>query len=258
MQLAGRDIFRRSVSARDLFWLGFFAAVLAAWGWLYLMAVERGGPLWAETLASLCGVEAGRAGIGAVWGMWAAMSVAMMLPTLLPMLAGYQRFALRVSRPVAGQAGLVLGFLAVWLGFSGIATLVQVRLSAAGLVDARGVVSVALQGALLMGAGLWQFTGVKARCQSACLSPMAYFLGRFRAGFGGGLRMGLEIGRDCLGCCWAIMALGFVGGVMNLGWMGVATVLMVLEKLPGPGQAVRRPLGGVMVASALAVWGMGI
>jgi predicted metal-binding membrane protein len=129
-----------------------------------------------------------------------------------------------------------------------------VVLSRVGLLDDFGAATGAgLQGALLIGAALWQVSPVKTRCQSVCLSPMAYFLGRFRPGLRGGLRMGAEIGLACLGCCWAIMALGFVGGVMNLAWMGLATVFMVLEKLPGVGHALRLPAGLLLGAAGLAV-----
>jgi predicted metal-binding membrane protein len=155
---------------------------------------------------------------------------------------------------LAGQGGLVAGFLAVWAGFALLAAGAQVALSRVGLLDDFGAASSAgLQGALLIGAALWQVSPVKTRCQSVCLSPMAFFLGRFRPGLRGGLRMGFEIGLTCLGCCWAIMALGFVGGVMNLAWMGLATVFMVLEKLPGVGHVLRLPAGVVLAGAGLAV-----
>lgn len=253
------------LTRRDIFWLGFFGAVLAAWVMLYAMALGngrdglgRGGPL-AEALAALCaGPQAGGAGFLAALAMWGVMSMAMMVPTLVPMLATYQRFGARVGNPEAGQAGIALGFVAVWLGFSELAAMAQVALSDAGLMEARGAATLGVQGALLLMAGGWQFSATKMRCQSACLSPMSYFIGRFRPGIRGGLVMGFEIGRDCLGCCWAIMALGFVGGVMNLGWMGVATLLMVLEKLPGFGHAMRVPLGFVFLISGLAVTSLAV
>jgi predicted metal-binding membrane protein len=123
------------------------------------------------------------------------------------------------------------------------------------LVDGLGVAQgVALQGGLLIVAGLWQFTGAKTNCQSVCLTPMSYFLGRFRPGASGGARMGLELGLYCVGCCWAIMALGFVGGVMNLAWMGLATVFMVLEKLPEVGHVLRLPAGALLTVGGLSLW----
>ncbi|MBS0123066.1 DUF2182 domain-containing protein [Thetidibacter halocola] len=242
------------IRARDALWLGFFAAILAAWGWLYLMAraadvdwLGRPG-LWAETLAALCtGPGASVAGFAAVWAMWAAMGAAMMLPTMLPVLRTYQRL------PVAdthGMAGLIGGYLAIWGGFAVLAAGAQVGLSALGWLDASGAVTLAaVQGGLLVIAGLYQFSQYKDSCQSACLSPMSFFIGRYRPGTRGAVRMGLELGALCVGCCWAIMALGFVGGVMNLAWMGLATLFMVLEKLPQVGRVLTRPAGGVLVAS---------
>ena len=79
---------------------------------------------------------------------------------------------------------------------------------------------------------------------------MAYFLGRWRPGARGGLRMGLGLGAFCVGCCWGFMALGFVGGVMSLLWMGAATVFMVLEKLPQIGRRTRRPMGAALLGAA--------
>lgn len=250
-----------TVRLRDIFWLGFFALVLMAWGWLYLMNLSAGVSLTGqpglllETLLTLCnGPGAGSAGFGAVWAMWAGMSVAMMLPTFLPVLAAHQKLVDRLPAPTASRVGLVGGYLAVWLGVSVFAALAQIALSRAGLVNDLGAAQNAgLQGALLVMAGLWQFTNVKARCQSACLTPMSFFVGRFRAGLSGGLWMGGELGLYCVGCCWAIMALGFVGGVMNLAWMGLATLFMVFEKLPAVGGALRVPAGGLLTLAGLAV-----
>jgi len=254
------------IRLRDMFWLGLFGAVLTAWSGLYLMNLEIGldvfgrPGLWAETLRALCiGPQASLAGWLTVWGMWAMMGIAMMLPTLVPTLTTYDRFAARLEAPVAGQVGLVIGFLVVWLGFSVAAAAAQVALSATALIDDYGAANGAfVQGFLLVLAGSWQFSPVKTHCQTACLSPMSYFLGRFRPGFNGGVRMGLEVGLYCLGCCWAIMALGFVGGVMNLVWMGLATLFMVMEKLPGLGHTLRVPAGAALITAGLAILAAGM
>ena len=248
------------IRARDLAWIGFFALVLLAWGWLYTMA--RGADIdllgrpgvWAQTLADLClGPDASVAGLLAVWAMWMAMGAAMMLPTMVPTLRAYGGLAVADAR---GMAGLTAGYLAVWGGFAVAAAGAQVALAGLGWLDAAGAVSLAgLQGALLIGAGLYQFSKYKEACQSACLSPMSYFIGRWRPGLPGALRMGVELGLYCVGCCWAIMALGFVGGVMNLAWMGLATVFMVLEKLPQLGRALTRPAGFALVAGGIWVLG---
>lgn len=106
---------------------------------------------------------------------------------------------------------------------------------------------------LLGAAGLFQFTRVKEICHGVCHSPMGYFLGHWRTGFGGGMRMGLGLGGFCIVCCWGVMALGFVGGMMSLLWMGLATVFMVLEKLPQIGLLIRKPLGGALILAGLGV-----
>lgn len=84
---------------------------------------------------------------------------------------------------------------------------------------------------------------------------MIYFLGHWRTGFAGGLRMGLGLGAYCAGCCWGFMLLGFAGGVMNLAWMGLATLFMVLEKLPQIGHRVTKPLGVALICGACVVAG---
>ncbi|MGP6088794.1 DUF2182 domain-containing protein [Antarctobacter jejuensis] len=251
-----------TIRLRDIFWLGFFALVLLAWGWLYLMNLNAGVSLtgrpglWMETLRTLCnGPGAGAAGFAAIWAMWAGMSVAMMLPTFLPVLTAHQKLSNQLPAPMESRLGLVGGYLSVWLAVSVVAALAQISLSRAGLLDQLGAVqSALLQGGLLLLAGLWQFTDAKSRCQSVCLTPMSYFLGRFRPGLTGGLRMGAELGLACVGCCWAIMALGFVGGVMNLVWMGLATLFMVFEKLPAVGGMLRLPAGIALTFAGLAVW----
>lgn len=237
-------------------WLGFYTLVLSAWALLFLMGQNLTPPDGlAAWLADLCagpgaGAQVGWDGLARLWAMWAVMGVAMMLPTAVPLLATQQRIG-------AGRLnwwGLLSGYLAIWVGVACVAAVLQTMLARIGLLDGQGAATtIGLQGALLLGAGIWQFTGAKSRCQSVCLSPMSYLLGRFRPGWAGGVRMGLEQGLWCVGCCWAIMALGFVGGVMNLVWMGLATGFMILEKLPQIGQALRRPAGAILMLAGLAV-----
>ena len=110
--------------------------------------------------------------------------------------------------------------------------------------------------ALLVATGAFQFTRLKAVCHGVCHSPMMYFLGHWRPGGIGGLRMGLGLGAFCAVCCWGFMALGFVGGVMSLAWMGIATLLMIVEKLPQIGHYILKPVGAVLILAgiALAAW----
>jgi len=106
---------------------------------------------------------------------------------------------------------------------------------------------------LLIVVGAFQFTRAKEICHGVCHSPMMYFVGHWKTGFAGGLRMGLGLGVFCVVCCWGFMALGFVGGVMNLAWMGLATLFMILEKLPQIGHKVMKRIGVLLIAAGLVV-----
>lgn len=112
-----------------------------------------------------------------------------------------------------------------------------------------------ISGGLLVLVGAYQFTRAKEICHGVCHSPMMYFLGQWRTGFAGGVRMGLGLGAFCVGCCWGFMVLGFTGGVMNLAWMGLATLFMVIEKLPQMGHYVTKPMGIALIVAGVAVLG---
>ena len=156
----------------------------------------------------------------------------------------------------AGWLGVLLGYFLVWVAFAALITTVQLALLFGGVVDMLGIAkSRWFAAALLLVVGLFQFTRAKEICHGVCHSPMMYFLGHWRAGFQGGLRMGLGLGVFCVGCCWGFMALGFVGGVMNLAWMGLATFFMVLEKLPQIGHYIIKPMGFALILGACAVAG---
>ena len=144
---------------------------------------------------------------------------------------------------------LVAGYLIVWLGFSLLAGGLQMALFGAGLVSAFGdSLSVWLSAGLLMIAGLYQFSPVKEACLSKCRAPLTFFMAHWDEG---PLRNGVRLGLVCLGCCWALMLLAFVGGVMNIAFMGLATLIMVIEKLPAYGRLLTRPLGAVLFAAGL-------
>jgi predicted metal-binding membrane protein len=113
--------------------------------------------------------------------------------------------------------------------------------------------SVWLSVALLLAAGAYQFTNLKEACHGVCHSPMMYFISHWKTGFSGGLRMGLGLGTFCVGCCTLFMALGFVGGVMNFLWMGLATLFMVIEKLPQIGHRVTRPMGAILIIAGVSL-----
>ena len=190
-----------------------------------------------------------------LFGMWAVMMAAMMLPTMVPTLKSYEDLMISADGTRIGWIGLLLGYSIIWVTFSALITAFQLILLSLGLVDMMGKVkSIWISSALLIIAGTFQFTRAKEICHGICHSPMSYFLGNWKIGFNGGLRMGLGLGAFCVGCCWLFMVLGFAGGVMNFLWMGLATLFMVIEKLPAIGHYVIKPMGAVLIASGVLLF----
>ena len=190
-----------------------------------------------------------------LFGMWAVMMAAMMLPTMVPTLKSYEDLMISADGTRIGWIGLLLGYSIIWVTFSALITAFQLILLSLGLVDMMGKVkSIWISSALLIIAGAFQFTRAKEVCHGICHSPMSYFLGNWKTGFNGGLRMGIGLGTFCVGCCWLFMVLGFAGGVMNFLWMGLATLFMVIEKLPAIGHYVIRPMGAVLIASGVLLF----
>jgi predicted metal-binding membrane protein len=191
---------------------------------------------------------------GALFPMWAIMMAAMMLPTMIPTLRNYEALMASADGTRAGWIGVLLGYLVVWIGFAALIAVVQVALVAGGLIDSLGIAASGFfAAALLIVVGAFQFTRAKEICHGVCHSPMSYFLGHWKSGFSGGLRMGLGLGAFCVGCCWGFMVLGFVGGVMSLLWMGLATLFMIFEKLPQVGHHLTKPAGAVLILAGVAV-----
>jgi predicted metal-binding membrane protein len=230
-----------------LHWIVLFGMILLAWFALFLMAVPDdmrslsriyGTDFW----ASLCVVTPDVGGFTRLFAMWALMSAAMMAPTALPAFATYEDLGHTTHTKFAP---LVIGYTIVWLGYSAIAAGVQIVLFQFGLIDAFGTsLSDGLSAILLIVAGAYQFSPIKEACLSKCRMPLTFFMQHFEEG---PLRNGLRLGLICLGCCWALMALAFVGGVMNLAFMGLATILMILEKMPNLGRYLTKPLGGILI-----------
>jgi len=206
-----------------------------------------------EFWAALCQARPGLAGYPVAFLMWALMTVAMMAPTFVPALLVFD--GLRHARAVScgGFAGFIGGYLSVWLGFAGLAALAQVALSEASALSPAGVsLWPSLTATLLIMAGTYQFSAPKRACLSQCRDPFTFFMCHWRDTRWNALGMGARMGAVCLGCCWTLMSLAFVGGVMNLLWMGAATFLMVLEKLPLFSRYTVRPLGVALIFAGLA------
>ena len=251
----------RSLRRPDAAWLGFFAIVGAAWVALYLMggtfdAADGPRRYGVDAWRDLCSVSVGEAGWPTLMAMWSLMTVAMMLPSAFPMLRTYADLV-HAGVAAAGLAGLAVGYLVVWQVFAAAAAWAQIGLAAAGLLTPAGEsLSHGLDALLLGVAGLYQWSALKHACASRCRAPLMFFMQHWRGGVGGAFVMGVRQGLDCLLCCVALMALAFVGGVMNLAWMGAALLLMTLEKLPRLGERVTRPLGIVLLV--MSGWSAGL
>lgn len=250
---------------RSSLWLCFFGAILVAWWLLYVMSVDMdldvlGRPGQAGQMMAAMDprmpMYMPMANFGPLFAMWAIMMAAMMLPTMVPALQTYEDIMKSAPGSRGGWVGVLLGYFVAWVAFAVLIAIAQLGLLYGGLIDMLGIAtSKWFAAALLLVVGLFQFTRAKEICHGVCHSPMMFFLGQWRPGFGGGLRMGLGLGVYCVGCCWGFMALGFVGGMMNLAWMGLATLFMVFEKLPQIGHHLRKPAGVVLIAfAAWVVW----
>ncbi|MCI0394628.1 MAG: DUF2182 domain-containing protein, partial [Chloroflexi bacterium] len=163
--------------------------------------------------------------------MWAVMMAAMMLPSAWPVVLAFVAINRR-PRPLALAAVFLGGYLAVWIGFSALATLVHWLLHSQALLSPMlAIASAPVGGVILLAAGLFQWSSLKHACLAHCRSPLGFFLTDWREGVRGAFLMGLRYGGYCLGCCGLLMALLFVTGVMNLLWTAVMAVFILVEKV---------------------------
>ncbi len=185
--------------------------------------------------------------------MWLVMMVAMMVPSATPMLLMFATIARqrRARQQPAIPTGIFLsGYLLVWAGYSAIATFAQWALHSAALLSPMMVTtSTRLGGGLLIVAGLFQFTPLKSLCLSRCRSTLGFLTAEWREGLRGALIMGVKHGGYCVTCCWSLMALLFVAGVMNLLWVVAIAVFVLLEKLTPSGKLLSRAAGVVFIAA---------
>jgi predicted metal-binding membrane protein len=243
-------------------------AVLA-WAYVLWLAADMTAP--GAAAGDMAGMDMGGMDMGAtatpgfrawapadfafIFAMWAVMMVGMMTPSVAPMLllyAGVGRQARARGRPIASTAWFFNGYLLVWVAFSVVATGAQWLLAGLTLLSpTMATNSRILAGLVLIAAGLYQWTPLKAVCLRQCQAPIAFLAshGGFRSDPLGALRFGVEHGAYCLGCCWALMALLFVGGVMNVLWIAGIAILILLEKTVPTGQLIPR-ISGVLMAGA--------
>ena len=189
------------------------------------------------------------------FAMWALMMVAMMLPSALPMILLHARVARHGGGAALPPATVVfaLAYLLLWSGYALLAALAQAALVASGAVSAMALAlgDRWLAAGLLALAAAYQLSSVKRACLDKCRSPLTFVLRGFRPDRRAALRLGLAHGAYCIGCCWALMALLFVGGAMNLAWVAALGAVVIAEKYGPPWTAHAIALGLAAGAAAL-------
>ena len=190
--------------------------------------------------------------------MWSVMMVAMMLPSASPLILLHVRVNRQQEDGGDGFHGTVafaIGYLLVWTSFSAVVTLLQLGLEKLAVLSPMMASTSPLLGAgLLLAAGIYQLTPLKDACLRHCRSPVHSLMQHWRRGTSGAFIMGFHHGVYCIGCCWLLMALLFVFGVMNLVWIAVLSVFVLLEKVAPQGKRVARVAGvGFIVAGVFVL-----
>lgn len=232
--------------------------LVAGLAWAYLTSLGGGMDSMAAMGAALTGVQPWAAGdVVLLAVMWIVMMTGMMILTAAPMIltfATINRRKRETGSPYAPTGVFALGYVIVWSGFAVAAALIQWGLHSAALLTPMMVsASPFLGGAILIAAGAYQWTPLKHSCLKNCRSPLDFVLERWREGGRGALAMGLEHGAYCVGCCWVLMGLLFVGGVMNLLWVAAIAILVAMEKMIPHGPWGARASGTAMALAGVVV-----
>lgn len=266
-------------------WLaGICIAVMTGLGWLWLglLFAGMGGPAGAlgpgmgvidllpRTFAAVCQPTFGLSILampGETWGtmgfvvvgvMWAAMVLAMMLPSAGPMIFTYAEIADTAAAKgerIVSPFVLAAGYTVIWLGFAAIATVAQYGFTRVALIDeSMASMSGLFSGAIFIAAGFYQFSELKHACLRQCQSPFPFFFANWETSARGVFRLGIKQGLFCLGCCWAMMVVMFAVGVMNVVWMAALGIVMTIEKML-TGTRFSHVVGGLMIAAGVAFIG---
>jgi predicted metal-binding membrane protein len=242
---------------RDRLIVAIGLTAVVALAWLYLvtgagmdagmagMSMDMPMP-WSPSYAALMFV------------MWWGMMIAMMVPSAASMVllfAAIKRKQAASVSPFAGAWIFLAGYLVTWASFSLVAVLAQWGLESFGLIStAMESTSAVLGGVILLAAGLYQFTPIKSACLRYCQSPVLFLSRHWRPSAAGALRMGLRHGSYCVGCCWFLMALLFICGIMNLVWIAAIPLYVASEKLLPLDQRFSRAAGvGLIVSGAIVL-----
>jgi len=235
---------------------GAAGVTVLAWGYLVYLAKSMSGMGSGMAMAQLQSWTA--ADFGFMFLMWWIMMIGMMVPTAAPMIllfATVNRRRREQEGPYVPTAVFLSGYLLVWGGFAAVATVGNWALHVNSLMSSMmgESTSAYLGGGLLIAAGVFQWSRLKYVCLSHCRSPMSFLMSDWKEGPRGALKMGLRHGTYCVGCCWVLMALLFVLGVMNLVWIATLAAFVLLEKVVPAGQRLSKVTGLLLVGWGVVV-----
>jgi predicted metal-binding membrane protein len=241
-----------AILRRERLIIGGCLAAMVALAWLYLVHTKTAMPdMDMPGMVMLDIQKWGPTTVLLLFVMWTVMMVAMMVPSAAPMILAFLSVNQRrqaANRPFVPVAIFVFGYLAVWTAFSAVATFAEWGLhQAAMLSTTMTATSKALNGGLLIAAGIFQWTPLKLACLKGCRSPLSFLMSEWREGVAGAFVMGLRHGAYCVGCCWFLMALLFVAGVMNLFWVAAIAVFVMAEKILPKGELLAHIAGVALV-----------
>jgi predicted metal-binding membrane protein len=247
-----------AILRRERLIIGGCLAAMVVLAWLYLFHTKMAMPdMDMPGMVMLDLNKWGPSTVVLLFVMWTVMMVAMMVPSATPMILAFLTVNQRrqaTERPLVPVAIFLFGYLAVWTAFSAIATFAEWSLhQAAMLSTTMTATSPVLNGGLLIAAGIFQLTPLKRACLKGCQSPLSFIMSEWREGAGGAFVMGLRHGAYCAGCCWILMALLFVAGIMNLLWVAVIALFVMAEKILAKGELLGRVAGIALVVAGAAM-----
>jgi predicted metal-binding membrane protein len=255
-----------AVLRRDRIVLVLALTLLTALAWSYLLRLSADMDMGGMDMTGYRMIPSGMAlmvpadtpwlpiEFASVFVMWAVMMVGMMTPSALPMFLMYARVGRQTegARPLAATAWFATGYFLVWAALALLATLTQWAFERTELLDFEmASTSTVVPALLFVAAGSYQWTKLKDICLYQCQKPFAFLIGHggFRRDAAGCLMLGLRHGAYCVGCCWVLITLLFVGGVMSLPWMVLLASLILVEKVTSFGRQIA-PIAGVVLVSA--------
>jgi predicted metal-binding membrane protein len=265
-----------AVLRRDRIVIILALALLTAFAWSYLLWLSADMDMGGMDMTGLRMIPSGMGlmmpahmpwramEFAFVFAMWTVMMVCMMTPSAAPMFLMYARVGRQTEaqgRPLAATVWFATGYFLVWVAFALFATVVQWALERSALLDfTMASTSNLLGGLVFVAAGLYQWTRLNDICLTECQRPFAFVMrhGGYRRDALGCVMLGLRHGAYCVGCCWALMALLLVGGVMNVLWIALLALLAFLEKVPSMGRLIARLAGIVLIAGGAWLLSMGM